>query len=344
MKTFLLTAALIALLVANSAARAAAKPPPVASDGMVKVAVVLSDGATVIDFAGPWEVFADTMLKGAGGRMIMPFKLYTVAASRSPIRTEGSNGPGFMITPDYDFADAPTPDIVVVGAQSGGAGLSAWLEKVHAEHRTIMSVCTGAFLLARTGLLNGKRATTHHWFFGQWSHAFPNVRLVKGVRYVQSSPTLLTAGGEASGIDLALHMVAKRFGEGTAQATANFMEYQGNGWRTNDGISPLDAPVSYKTWTGTLAPGLDIALRLRILGASPVSAITDIPAWHVRGAATSIDQRGQTVTVTVHAGRHPITFIGRVTKGSVISGTLVRAGTAYQLILRRAKASTAHPT
>jgi putative intracellular protease/amidase len=330
MKSFLLAAALSAFVMASSASQAAAP-----SDGMIKVAVVLSTGATVIDFAGPWEVFADTMLTGSHGEMIMPFKLYTVAASKTPIRTAGSNGPGLMITPDYDFADAPTPDIVVVGAQSGGAGLGAWLEKMHAEHRTIMSVCTGAFLLAKTSLLRGKQATTHHWFFGQFSHEFPSVRLVQGVRYVQSSPTLLTAGGESSGIDLALHLVAEQFGERIAQGTASFMEYQGSGWRTNKGISPLDAPMSDETWTGTLVPGVSVALRLRIRGASLASATTDIPAWHVRGGPTSVDERGQRVGFTVQAGAHPITFTGRVTKGPVIRGTLLHEGMSYPLVLRR---------
>lgn len=337
MRTFIVAAALAGFLAATPAAPAATKTPG-PSNGMIKVAVVLSNGATVIDFAGPWEVFQDAMLKGSHGEMIMPFKLYTVAASKSPIHTEGSGGPGLMITPEYAFADAPTPDIVVVGAQSGNAELGTWLRKIHGQHRTIMSVCTGAFLLARTGLLDGKPATTHHWFFGQFSRAFPKVQLEKGVRYVQSSPTLLTAGGESSGIDLALHLVAERFGQKIAQSTADFMEYQGAGWKTNQGISPLNAPVSHETWSGTIAPGLDISLQLDILGASLTSAATDVPAWHVRAAPTSIDEDGDRISFKVAAGAHPITFTGRVLKGPKISGTLLHAGTVYPLVLHRGSA------
>lgn len=232
MKRILLAAALGTLLIASSGAQAASKGPA-PRNGMIKVAIVLGNDATVIDFAGPWEVFADATLKDSRGKEITPFELYTVSGSKSPIHTAGSDGPALTITPQYDFADAPTPDIVVLGAQSGAAGLSGWLEKVHAEHRVIMSVCTGAFLLAKAGLLNGKRATTHHSYFGQFSQAFPQVRLVTGVRYVKSSPTLLTAAGETSGIDLALHIVAQRFGESVAERTARFMEYQGTGWKTN---------------------------------------------------------------------------------------------------------------
>src|SRR5437868_3342085 len=79
--------------------------------------LVFSEGATVIDFAGPWEVFQDVHVDGRGPSMEerMPFRLYTVSDSRAPIHTSG----GMQVTPDYTFADAPVPAIVVVGAQGG---------------------------------------------------------------------------------------------------------------------------------------------------------------------------------------------------------------------------------
>ncbi|HET7922137.1 MAG TPA: DJ-1/PfpI family protein, partial [Gammaproteobacteria bacterium] len=214
-------------------------------NAMIKVAVVISDGATVIDFAGPWEVFQDTMLKDDKGNSVMPFDLYTVAPTKAPIHTTGSGHPGMLITPDYSFADAPIPDIVVIGAQSGGPGLTEWLKKVHADHKVIMSVCTGAFKLAQTGLLDGKQATTHHWYFGNFARQFPDVKLVKQVRYVQADPITFSAGGLSSGIDLSLHIVADYFGETVAQNTADYMEYQGNGWKSNKGISVLTTPVTH---------------------------------------------------------------------------------------------------
>ena len=201
--------------------RAALTPP---KNGPIRVAFVLSEGATVIDFTGPWEVFQDADVP-------IPFELYTVAPSRTPIRTSGNGSHGISITPDYTFADAPEPDLIVIGAQSGGAGLSAWLQKLHGDNKIILSVCTGAFKVAQAGLLDGLPATTHHDFIDKLAAAFPKVQVKRSVRYVQSGPTIYTAGGLTSGIDLALHMVEGYFGHDVAQRTADYMEYQGTGWK-----------------------------------------------------------------------------------------------------------------
>jgi transcriptional regulator GlxA family with amidase domain len=189
----------------------------------IKVAFVLSEGANVMDIAGPWEVFQDTMLDDGAGSM--PFVLYTVAASRAPLRTSGSGAPGLLVTPDYSFDDAPAPDIVVVGAQAGGPALRWWLKRQHAAQKTMLSICTGAFELAHAGLLNGKPATTHHDYADIFHQTFPAVQLVREVRFVQADAHTYTAGGLTSGIDLALHVVAQYFGDQQAQRTATFLEY-----------------------------------------------------------------------------------------------------------------------
>lgn len=189
----------------------------------IKVAFVLSEQANVMDIAGPWEVFQDTMLDDDQGSM--PFVLYTVAQSTAPINTSGSGGPGMRITPDYSFADAPTPDIVVVGAQRGGPELRAWITRQHAAGKTILSICTGAFELAQAGLLKGKSATTHHEYADLFAQKYPDTKLIRASRYVQSDPYLYTAGGLTSGIDLSLHIVASYFGEKQARRTADFLEY-----------------------------------------------------------------------------------------------------------------------
>ncbi len=93
-----------------------------------------------------------------------------------------------------------------------------------------MSVCVGALVLARTGLLNGKSATTHHDAYKQFANEFPTVHLVRGVRFVEEG-NLATSGGLASGIDLALHVVERYFGRKVAEATAYNLEYQGLGWK-----------------------------------------------------------------------------------------------------------------
>jgi len=197
-----------------------------AADGDITVAFVLTQGSTMIDFAGPWEVFQDVMLTDGGG-MRHPFRLYTISDSRKPIRASG----GMQIVPDYTFEDAPPPKIVVVPAQAGAPQLAAWLRSTRKKAEVLMSVCTGAFHLADAGLLDGKPATTHHDFFDRFASRFPNVNLQRGLRFVKTDDVVYTAGGLTSGIDLALHIVEKYFGRAVAEQTAVYMEYQGQGWK-----------------------------------------------------------------------------------------------------------------
>jgi transcriptional regulator GlxA family with amidase domain len=197
---------------------------------VVKTAIVLTEGATMIDFAGPWEVFQDTHVTELGSDMDdqMPFRLYTVGASREPIKTSG----GMTVVPDYSFADAPPADLVVVGAQRGAPELKAWLLAQYARGATLVSVCTGAFKLAATGLLDGKEATTHHDFYTPFRENFPKVKLVESKRFVESGERLYTAGGLSAGIDMALHIVELFYGHEAAQRTAVYMEYEGQGWKS----------------------------------------------------------------------------------------------------------------
>ena len=96
-----------------------------------------------------------------------------------------------------------------------------------------MSVCTGAFVLAKTGLLNGKSATTYHGAFERFAMQFPDVQLKRGARFVENG-NLATAGGLSSGIDLALRVVERYYGREVARKTAYDMEYQGEGWMNPD--------------------------------------------------------------------------------------------------------------
>ncbi len=221
--------ALLLLLACGAAPATRAATLQLPKNGRIRVAVVLTEGATMIDFAGPWEVFQDVMVPTLGTTMDeqMPFDLFTVGTSRDPIHISG----GMTVVPKYTFADAPVPDVVVVGAQGGAPALADWLRKMRPQVRVLMSVCTGAFKLADAGLLDGKQATTHHEFYGPFRQRFPKVTLVPGKRYVQSDDVVFTAGGLSSGIDLALHVVALYFGSETAQRTATYMEYQGTGWK-----------------------------------------------------------------------------------------------------------------
>jgi len=189
--------------------------------GPVNVAVVMTEGATVIDFAGPWEVFQD--VDHSPG-----FHLYTVGDSTEMIRATA----GLQIVPSYTYATAPPPRIVVAGAQSGRSPeLLEWLRRVSKTADLMMSVCTGAFLYGAAGLLDGLSATTHHDFYDEFARRFPKVKLVRNRRFVESE-RVITAGGLTSGIDCALHVVARYFGDDVAARTAEYMEYQSTAWRT----------------------------------------------------------------------------------------------------------------
>jgi putative intracellular protease/amidase/YHS domain-containing protein len=197
------------------------KPP---AQGSIPVAFLVSNGAVIIDFCGPWEVFQDVMIPA---RMDHPFHLYTVAETTQPIRASG----GMKIVPEYTFATAPAPKVVVIPAQRGRSEATlAWIRKSAKSADLIMSVCTGAFLLAETGLLSGKAATTHHSGFQDFAMEFPDIQVRRGARFVEAG-NLATAGGLSSGIDLALRVVERYYGREAAEKTAYQMEYQGQGWR-----------------------------------------------------------------------------------------------------------------
>lgn len=193
--------------------------PPKA--GSIPVAVLISRGATVIDFAGPWEVFQDVDVEGREA-----FQLFTVAETYDPIVASA----GLKIVPNYTFADAPQPKIVMMGAQAGRSPATfEWLKKVSPAADVVMSVCTGAFLLAQSGLIDGKTATTHHDFYDRFEKQFPKVTLKRDLRFVEEKK-FSSAGGLTSGIDMALRIVERYFGRDIAAKTAFYMEYRSKDW------------------------------------------------------------------------------------------------------------------
>jgi transcriptional regulator GlxA family with amidase domain len=203
------------------------KPP---AEGAIPVAFLVSDGAVVIDFAGPWEVFQDVMIPG---RMDMPFQLYTVSESTKPIQASG----GMKIVPDYTLENAPAPKVLVIPAQSAPSeAVMAWVRKSAKTADVTMSVCTGAYLLAQTGLLAGKSATTHHGSYVDLARKYPDIQIKRGARFVEDG-NLATAGGLSSGIDLALRVVERYYGRDVATQAAFDMEYQGQGWMNADSNS-----------------------------------------------------------------------------------------------------------
>lgn len=206
------------------AAAPGAPPKPLPRRDRVRVAFMLGDNANVIDTAGPWEVFQDATA-GEGGHD-NPFELYTVAPTEKMLRMTG----GLQVVPEYSIDNAPQPQVIVVPAHRSTSESRAWLAHASEGTDVTMSVCTGAFQLARAGLLKGLPATTHHEFFDQFNKEFPDIELRRGLRFVDNG-RIATAGGLTSGIDMALHIVSRYYGEPAAVATASYMEYTSDAWR-----------------------------------------------------------------------------------------------------------------
>lgn len=200
---------------AQSVSSAPARPLTPPKDGPVRVAVVVGAGSTVIDFAGPWEVFQDEQ-QGHG------FELYMVSDAIKTVNATGD----MQIVPRYNYENAPQPHVVFMGAQGEHtAAKIAWIREASVKADLVLSNCTGAFLLAQTGLLDGLSATTHHDFYDAFEKRFPKVKLIRGPRYVEYDK-IATGGGLTSGIELALRVVERYFGRGSADQTAYYMEYK----------------------------------------------------------------------------------------------------------------------
>lgn len=193
-------------------------------DGTRYVAVLLFDEVEVLDFAGPFEVFGVT---GQRDRPVPPFDVYTVAGTREVVQARN----GLAVTPRYALADAPPPHVLVV---PGGYGtrramhdpvLVGWIAQHAPAAEVVLSVCTGALLLARAGLLAGREVTTHHMATDLLRDLAAGARVVSGPRFVDTGH-VVTAAGISAGIDAALHVVRRLLGEAAARETAAYMEYR----------------------------------------------------------------------------------------------------------------------
>jgi transcriptional regulator GlxA family with amidase domain len=216
---------IIALTLLGSAWPAAAVPPEarlmLPKSRPVQVAFVVSPGTTLIDVAGPMQVFDQIQEPG------VPFNVFTVSQSRRPV-----DAGSLTIVPDYSFEDAPRADIVVVAAQSGRSPpYLEYLRRMAAGGSLMLSVCTGVSKFAQAGLLDGLQATSHHDYIEPLQKLFPKVHFLPDQAWVHSAPRIYTAGGETSGIELALHIVELYYGHAVAVKTARYMDYRGPDWQ-----------------------------------------------------------------------------------------------------------------
>ncbi len=192
-----------------------------------RVGIVLFENVEVLDFCGPFEVFSATRLNEEKRREDpSPFEVLLVAEHSDPVIATGN----MKVIPHHTFENCPRLDILVVPGGWGtrkelnNLAMINWLRTRSAEVETLTSVCTGSMLLGFAGLLNGLHATTH-WRSLDWMRdSFPAVTVEYG-KHVVEDGRVLTSAGISAGIDLALRVVARYFGEDIARATAKHMEY-----------------------------------------------------------------------------------------------------------------------
>ncbi|MGB0561708.1 MAG: DJ-1/PfpI family protein [Spirulinaceae cyanobacterium] len=188
------------------------------------VGILIFDDVEILDFCGPYEVFGVTGEDQP--EQPRPFQVFTIAATPDPILTRNQ----MSVTPRHSFATCPALDILLVPGGQGTRRVMhcdrtlAWINQQFPSLTHLLSVCTGALVLAKAGLLDGLQATTHHTAMDLLRDLAPQTEILPQRRIVDNGK-IVFSGGIAAGIDMSLYMVAKLLGRGVAIATANEMEY-----------------------------------------------------------------------------------------------------------------------
>jgi len=199
--------------------------------------VALFEGFTVLDVYGPVQAFASCRVMRADGTPHRLYEILTVGDRPGPVRA----GEGTATVVEHAFADAPPYDIVLI---PGGFGTRravsdpSFLKRLAAasERATVTAtVCTGSALLARTGLLDGRPATSNKLAWDWVIQQGPQVRWQRRARWVDDG-NVLTSSGVSAGIDMALSLVERLNGHEMALASARNMEYV---WNTDPANDPF---------------------------------------------------------------------------------------------------------
>jgi putative intracellular protease/amidase len=184
------------------------------------LAILIFDGVQIIDYTGPFETFGHVYRESGPA-----FNIYTVSEKTDAITTSM----GMSVNPKYSFANAPEPDVLLVpgGSVEGqveNANVIRWIQEKSNRAEIVISVCNGAYILAKAGLLDGLEATTTAGLIPGLRKVAPKTRVVEDKRFVDNGKIITTAG-LSSGIDGSLHVIERLFGRGTAQIAALGMEY-----------------------------------------------------------------------------------------------------------------------
>ena len=196
-------------------------------EGKKKVALLLFDGVEILDVAGPAEVFSSHS----------GYSVYSLASQIKPIKTAN----GLQLLPDDTYQCRIKPDILIVPGGHAESMLNnpELLQAVMAlsiKAELILSVCTGALVLAEAGLLNGIAATTYHTAIKKLKKIAPTCEIVEDRRFVDSGRVITTAGVSA-GIDGSLHVIQRQKGSNEAKKVADYMEYKS--WNETDGVTRI---------------------------------------------------------------------------------------------------------
>ena len=192
-----------------------------------RVGILIFPDVEVLDFCGPFEVFSVTRLNEEARREEpSPFEVLVVAERKDTVVATG----GLKVIPDVTLETCPPLDILVVPggwgtrAEAKNQRLLDWIGERGRAVETLTSVCTGSMLLAQAGHLDGRRATTHWRSLDRMRDAFPAVTVEEKLHVVEDGH-VVTSAGISAGIDMALRIVIRYFGEAVGRATARHMEY-----------------------------------------------------------------------------------------------------------------------
>ena len=202
----------------------------------LNVAIFVYPGVGLGDLNGPLDVFVK-----ASGMTQGQYRVYTVALKPASVAAQSggvdrgtvtTQGGGLRFKPDYGVGEMPAPDILVIPGGSIGLldsmtrdkEVISFIQRYKDKVSVLMSVCTGAYLLGKSGALNGHKATTHYFVADDLKDQFPGLTIVKDVRYVDEGRLLTTSGG-TTGMDGALHLVARYSGERVAGMVAGALQY-----------------------------------------------------------------------------------------------------------------------
>ena len=193
----------------------------------MNIGIYIYDQAEVLDFSGPYEVFATAARFCEDNE---PINTFLIGETGETVIARA----GYKVTPDYGFHDHPKIDVlIVVGGihndEMNKSEVIDWIAQQSKESTIVASVCTGAFLLAQAKVLQSQRVTTHWEDIAELNSMFPMLEVIEGVRWVDEG-NLLTSAGISAGIDMSLHLVSKLYGDALAEKTAKQMDFS---WTKN---------------------------------------------------------------------------------------------------------------